>query len=353
MYGKMDLRQLVDELERQKSNRYDIIVPTEQLNVTYDVGTGKIVMNVPQPDNTTKQHGITEHAHNQIAEKTGIPQRYYDKMLLEGKYDLFSHNVNTYLPSKEKRMIRILDNDVRAVLSDRYRPIDNYDIVFSCLEKFKEIQNNGMTIEVKRADLTPQHLYLKVLSHDLTGVVLHKEKRTEVYGGIVVSNSEVGVGSFMVEPFMFVPICTNGLISENTFRKIHLGKERGCGLVDWSDETLEFQDMELWSAIKDMITATFNPEVFQKWLDKVNNVSSIEIEKPTIAIDNVMKRFDLPKTMKDDLVNQFVKEGNTIWGLSMAVTNLAQKSENYERQVDLEKIGNQILDTPIEILIRE
>lgn len=353
MYGKMDLRQLVDELERQKKNRYDIIVPTESLKVVYDVGYNKILMSVPQPDDSFKMHSITQNANNQIAEKTGIPQKYYDKMLQEQKYQLFCDNVNTWLPSKDKRMIRVLDNEVRALLSDRYRPIDNYDIVFLLLEKFKELQEQGFRVEIKQNNLTEQHLYIKAISYDLSGKVKHKDKLTDVYGGIVISNSEVGVGSFNVNPFMFVPICTNGLISENSFRKIHLGKERGCGLLNWSDETLNLQDLELWSSIKDLVNNTFNLDVFQKWIDQINGVSSIEIDKPIIAVENTIKKFDLPKTLKDDLINQFTKEGNTLWGLSMALTNIAQKQEVYENQIKFEEIGNQILNTPIEVLVKE
>ncbi|MFO7951553.1 MAG: hypothetical protein R6U91_01905 [Bacillota bacterium] len=76
-----NLNELLEELKRQKNNRYDVVVPGSNLEVSYDIGTKTIFMDVPQPENQpSKQHGITDWAHHQISEKTGIPMRYYRKM---------------------------------------------------------------------------------------------------------------------------------------------------------------------------------------------------------------------------------------------------------------------------------
>ena len=135
---KKTLKELVDELERQKTNRYDVVVPSENLIVLKD--GDKLWIDVPQPDGTTKRHGITDYAHYQVADKTGIPVKYYNKMKDSGHLDLLATNVNEWMPAKEKRLVRILDNNVRALLSDRYRIIDNHDVLFATLEEFKAIQ---------------------------------------------------------------------------------------------------------------------------------------------------------------------------------------------------------------------
>jgi len=348
-----NLKELAEELERQKNSRYDVVVPSDKLIVLKDGNTIKI--DVPLPEGEMKRHGLTNWAHAQIAEKTQIPKRYYDRMKDEGQLDLLANNVNTWLPSKDKRLVRVLDGNVRALLSDRYRIIDNYDVLFATLEEFQKIQEKtGINIEIKRADLTDQHLYIKATSPDLTDEVIKTEDKTEpVHGGIIITNSEVGAGAFNVKPFMNVLVCQNGLIGEHVFKKVHLGQERGIGLINWSDDTLSKQDDALWAQIRDMIHGTFNPEVFHKWVDKLNGVASIEIEKPSLAIDNIIKKFELGKNKKDALLNQFAKETNTQWGLAMAVTRIAQDEENYEDQIKMEQVGTEIMNTPKEVLVKE
>jgi len=345
------LTEIAEELERQKNNRYDVVVPSDQLIILKDGENIKV--DVPLPNGEKKRHGLTEWAHCQLSEKTKIPKRYYDRMREEGQLDLLADNINTWLPSKDKRLVRVLDNNIRAIVSDRYKIMDNNDVLFATLEELQKIQEErGFRVDVKRSDLTEKNLYIKITSPDLSDDVIHLKDRTEpVHGGVIISNSEVGAGAFNVKPFMNVLVCQNGLIGDHIFKRVHLGAERGIGLIDWSDDTLMKQDDALWSQIRDMIQGTFNPEVFHKWVDELNGVASIEIEKPVLAIDNVIKKFDLGKNKKDALLNQFAKESPTQWGLAMAVTRVAQDEENYENQIKMEEIGTQILKTKAEVFV--
>jgi len=40
---------------------------------------------------------LTEWAHSQLAEKTGIPKKYYDRMREAEEYELLAENINTWL----------------------------------------------------------------------------------------------------------------------------------------------------------------------------------------------------------------------------------------------------------------
>lgn len=347
-----DLQALFAELERQKQNRYDLVVPTESLIVLQE--ENQILMDVPQPDDKVKRHGITEFAQHQIAEKCKIPWRYYDKMREAGKLDLLTDNVNAWLPDKEQRLVRVLDDNVRALLSDRYRCIDNYDMSLLMLEEFEKIQKGGMQVDIKDATLTETKLYIKATSPDLSDDVIYAKGKAEpVHGGIIISNSEVGHGAFRVEPFMNVLVCQNGLISDRAFARVHLGRQLDAGFIDWSNETIELDDKALWAKIRDMIRGTFTKEIFQSWVDRLNEVASFEIPKPVVAVDNVVKHFKISDKRKEDLLNQFAKQSPTQWGLSMAVTRIAQDEKNYDNRIELEKVGAKILETQPQILIKE
>ena len=364
---KEKLNELVGELERQKKEKYDVVVPSENL-IALKEGNN-IKMDVPILDKDgnpieTKRFGITNFCHTQIANKTGIPMKYYRKMLDAGKIDLLSENINTWFPDKEKRFVRTLDGNIRALLSDRYRVIDNYDIFNATLDEFKHIMDDfNVRVQIKRADLTDQHLYIKATSPDLMDEIQMDKARRElgaasnntepVEGGIIIRNSEVGSGAFSVQPFINVLVCQNGLIRTKALRHVHLGRIKDIGEINWSAQTLELEDAALWSKIKDMIHGTFTPEIFHHWIDEINQKASTEIPRPTVAVDNIIKRYEIPKSQRDDLLNQFTKESPTQWGLAMAVTRVAQDVDDYEKQIELESIGAKILEENAEVLVKE
>lgn len=356
-YKKEELSELLNELERQKKSkeRYDIIVPTDELKVISDEKT--IFMDVPQlKDGKVKRHEITNYCHHQIAEKCDIPYKYYNKMKELEKFELLVDNVNEWLPQKDKRFVRVLDNKVRALLSDRYRVIDNYDVFTNALKEFNKIQKTRkMDIDVLSGSLTETNLYVKATSPQLTANIKHfKGKEEVVEGGIIVTNSEVGAGAFSVKPFINVLVCQNGLISQTQLKRVHIGRELKLGMVDWSTETLDLQDKTLWSKIRDMIQTTFDPAVFMHWIDDLNDKASTELLKPKLAVDNVVKKFDvIPKSAAEDLLDQLTREGPTQWGLAMAVTRVSQKLDDYNKQIEWEKVGAEILELDKKVLIAE
>jgi hypothetical protein len=308
----------------------------------------KMELPVVREDKTVNQaFPITEYCHKQIADKTKIPMRYYQRMRDESKLDLLCDNIMSWLPDKDKRFIRLLDTQgdgvtrVRALLSDRYRVIDNYDVLLNAMKTFRNISDN---IAIKTATLTETKLYIKATSKELVDEIHKIKGRDIVEGGITISNSEVGAGAYRVVPFMWVERCKNGLMGDESFAKIHLGKERGIGLLDWSDETLELEDRALWSKIEDIINATFNPEIFRSWVDKINGVSTIKLEEPTVAFNNIIKSEKIPDNKRDELLMHFGNEEPTLWGLSNAVTRLAQDLPNYDEQIEFEEKGRKILD---------
>lgn len=337
------INSLFKTLEMQKENSYDIVVPGEGLVVKQD-SDGSIKMDVLQENGSTKTHGITNHCHGQIADKTKIPMKYYDRML-EEKPGLLVKNVNAWMPDKETRLVRVdWNGKVRALLSDRYRIIDNYDVFLLIADEMVKIRKDkGLQFDFKRGDLTETRLYIKITSPDLIGEIKRKDGKKEIVeGGIIITNSEVGAGRLKVEPFINILVCQNGMISTSTFTRVHLGKKLD-EFIDWSDDTLRLQDEALKSQIRDWIRATFDIEIFRKWVENLNKTAQNEIPKPTIAVNNVVKKYNLSKEKTAQILDQFIEEDKSQWGLAMAVTRIAQNEENYENQIELEHIGNKIL----------
>src|SRR5271167_1358593 len=110
------LQDLAAEIERRANAKKDVVAPTSSLEMVQSVSNG-VRLYVAGDDD----YAINNVAHDQIGAHTGIPSKYYDRMLAE-QPQLLSRNVNTWLrATPEKRMVRTLDGTARAFLSDKYR----------------------------------------------------------------------------------------------------------------------------------------------------------------------------------------------------------------------------------------
>jgi hypothetical protein len=329
----MSLVDLVAELERQKNNSKDLIVDTSTVQA---VPTSKdIALRVPE----TGEYPLTEFAHGQLAEKLKIPKRYYDRIRQTGKTELLAGNINAWMDEKDRRLFRITDGNIRAILSDRYRIMDNYDLVWLALEEFKQKE----TIEVHRADLTETHMYFKTVDRTLVAEIRDKDV---VNGGLIIRNSEVGAGAFRVEPFILRQICTNGLIGEHSLQKVHIGRATTeVGFIDWSDETRKLSDQALWSAVRDVIRSSFDDKVFYEWVETAQRAIEVAIEvQPVRVIDTVATHLGITEDQKNNLLQHFIADKDyTQYGLVNAVTRTARDLSNVDEQVRLETSAGQIL----------
>jgi len=332
----MELPDLVRELERQRESASDLIVDSQSLQAIPDEFSDVRLAIPAIPEYGT--YPLSEWAHLQLAAKLEIPKRYYDRMRSAGKSELLAANINAWLDEKERRLIRILDGQIRAILSDRYRIMDNYDLIFLALDEFKKRES----IEIFRADLTETMLYLKVVDKTLTAEIREEDV---IYGGLIIRNSEVGASAFRVEPFLLRKICKNGLIGEYALKKVHLGRQTmEIGEIDWSDETREFEDRALWAKVRDVIRATFDREIFESWAGKLQESAEVIIENPVKAVNNIVKLAGLSEERKNELLMHFSE--HTKFGLVSALTTIARDTESIDEQIRLEEFGGRLVDMP-------
>jgi hypothetical protein len=328
---EMDLLDLVKELERQKENSLDLIVDSSILKAIPDENDG-IRLAIPEYG----EFPLTDWAHGQLADKLGIPRKYYERMRAMGKSELLAENINAWLVERERerRLIRILDGKIRAILSDRYRIMDNYDLLFLALDEFKKKE----TVEIYRADLTETMLYLKAIDRTLTASIKADDI---VFGGLILRNSEVGASAFRVEPFILRKVCENGLILEHSLKKVHLGRQLETGEIDWSDETRMLEDKAFWSKVKDVIRATFDGRIFESWIKRLRESVWVGIEKPVKVVEKIAESLEFSEEKKSQLLMYFSE--HTKYGLVNAVSRLAREMKDTDEQVRLEEFGGRLL----------
>ena len=189
---------LAQELERQLHSKKDLIVPSQLVHhSTGDDGQTHIIVN--EAGNPVR-YGVTPLARRQLADKLKIPHAYFERMREEQPV-LLDRNVNTWLQSEDdRRMLRTLDGQVRAVLSDRYRRLDNFDLAESVLPILQQLPD----VRFESVELTETRMYLKCITSRLTYEMAPGDV---VQAGVVISNSEVGQGTLSVQPLLYRLVC--------------------------------------------------------------------------------------------------------------------------------------------------
>lgn len=330
------LSELATELERQVNLKKDYLADTRSLTMT---NTGDSLQ--LQNNGTVK---ITNLCHDQISARIGIPKKYYEKMITESP-ELLATNVNHWFQKNpERRMIRTLDGKARAFLSDRYRPLDNFDLAKAVLPKL--IKDTGCSVE--SAEITETRMYIKAITSRITAEVVPGDM---VQAGLVVSNSEVGCGSVKVEPIIFRLVCRNGMIAPDySLKKYHVGRGQGDMELSTSecfrDETRLADDRAFWMKVSDVVDFTFNKSMFSRIVDSLRKATHQKIEiSPIKAIEEVKKRF-LFTDNEGDMMLRHLIEGRdlSMYGMSNAVTRTSQDIDDYDRATDLERIGGEIIE---------
>ena len=329
-----ELPDLAAELKRQLETKRDYVLDTRTITMHND---GEHIVGLPEQE----KYGITEHFHDQVSDKLAIPRKYYDRMRVSWPA-LLATNVNTILHEEpRKRMVRTLDGQVRALLSDRYRPIDHADIAEVALPL---IQEGGC--EIVSCQLTSTHMYLKWVSHQVTGAVREGEI---VEAGGMIANSEVGDGSFRVMPIVRILACLNGLIVDRAgLRKFHVGKQTEIedGAIDlYSKETIQADNKALFLKVRDLVKAVLNQEGFEHILGTFRESTQREITASLPAvIKEVTGLHNLTGRQGDGILEHLSRGGDmTQWGLSQAVTRASQDEADYEMATELERVGGRIV----------
>ena len=155
------LLNLAQELERQLDTKKDLVVSSPLVRHSTSEGGGTTL--VVEEASGPAAYGVTPLARRQLADKLNIPYAYFERMR-ENQPALLDRNVNTWLQSEpDRRLLRTLDGQVRAVLSDRYRRLDNYDLAVHVLPILKGLPD----LRFESVELTETRMYIKCVTPQL------------------------------------------------------------------------------------------------------------------------------------------------------------------------------------------
>lgn len=374
---------VMTELQRIKKTARDFTVPSTKLTTRVEPGTGLVRASFRMPDsvagNFPLDFGIRKTAHEQLAEKFGIPGNYARKME-DTAPGLLINNLNYWFNfNPQNLLLRTLDGDVRAALSDRYRALDSFDLLFNAAEV-----GHGMGAVMQRLDLSDDRFFFRMVLPDFAvkitgrgddlkakgklfssgykgdngqwGITDDDDPNGDwVFPAIVGSNSEVGKGKLMVDLSAFRATCSNYIVVSKSIHRVHLGERLDNGF-EFSSDTREAKDRAVWLEVRDMIKAAFTEDKFRALVKAMNDAQAAVLEDPIAAVEVVVQTYGLDDADKETILRELlnpsvgsINPGATLWGLSQSVNVLA-----YERSLtegyQLETIAGDLIQRGRELV---
>lgn len=336
----ISLVELASQLEARKAKKVDYIAPTEALElIKTDDG---VVLEVPRHEGGAIAYPIRPLAHDQIGDWAGIPGKYYDRMLKD-QPDLLVKNVNTWLhASPAKRLVRTLEGNARAFLSNRYQRIENEEIAAVALP----ILLGDPDLTVVSSEVTERRLYIQAVTKRVEGEV---KKGDVVQAGVIISNSEVGQGAVSVQRVIYRLVCLNGMIlPDNKFRANHSGARLDDNEALWRDDTRAAEDKAILLKVRDMVASAMDPATFAVTLDKLRGTTEQKLKgDPAKAVEILSQKVGANEEERGGILRALIEGGDlSRWGVINAVTHQAHNVVDFDRSIDFEKAGATILDLP-------
>lgn len=339
------LSALAAELERQEQAKEDYIADTSRMHFTTTARGSELDLLAADEGGATLALGVLPHAHHQIATHLGVPWRYYQRLQSELPV-LLDENVNRLFHHKpEPRMVRTLDGQARAFLSDRYRRLDNAELARVLLPILGEIPG----VRFESCALTDSRMYIKALTPRVTGQVKVGE---EVCAGVLIANSEVGHGRLRIEPFVYTLACTNGMVIPRSLgaaalSRVHVGRrvEADDTYRVFRDETLMADDRAFFMACADVVRAAVDEVRFRELVEAMQRAAADEPMQSVVgAVQRLAKAENLNDGERDSVLTHLAAGGDlSRWGLLSAVTRTAEDVESYDRATELEELGGKLL----------
>ena len=325
------------------------------------------------------------------ATKLGIPGKYLGKLRAEA-IDLYDANVNGWLHGRTKvtaegrEVIRPADDRkfllrtfrgngdpgvLRAVLSDRFRTIDNLDVLVAALDG---VRDAGAKVEIAGCDLSDRRMYVRLLAPEIAamapellanyrspfggGIERIREMAARegmgftpgtepvVFAGLVIANSEVGGGAFTITPRLEVQICRNGLtIRADALREVHLGGKLEEGVIDWSDDTQRKALQLVTAKARDAVSTFLNPDYLNRKVAEFTAKAGTPVADAAKAVEVVTNRLKLSEATGREVLNHFIAGGQvTLGGIAQAVSSVAQTVADADDADDLEAQATKVFD---------
>ena len=328
-----DVKEMLNNINEDTKNKRDYLVDMKSIKVETNTMNGDAVSPFVYPSIsvdhlTTGSYVLTDHSLNQLCGKLEIGTQYLRKCLPVSQ-ELVAHNLNFWINnSKEKElMLRTYDtapiNEARAICSNRYKRIDNDVVANHSLNKLMDLG-----LDIKYSHYDRDTLNITAVNQKLEGEVY---KGDVVQSGITITNSEIGSGSLIIQPFIYRLVCTNGMVAPrylNRFYSRHVGKI----VIDASNDD---QYITIIDKMQKQIDLVNSEDVWTESFQGLLNSRKQKINSHQIV--ELAKRHGVTESERADIfgrLNHYVGDTFTTskYELANAITNLGNDEDKSDQR---------------------
>ena len=302
---KGTLSAILQKIQTEAARKQDYIAPTDQLQVQTVDGNTNIILEANR-GMPTMEFQTNEVAFQQLASNCDIDVRTARRLRDNENYaPEFDNLINKILVNEPKsKMLRTFDGEqplVRAIVSDKFKTFDNVDLVEAALP---QLMDSPADWQIVNGTVTESRLYMRLKS---LVQVAEPVLGDHMANGILLRNSEVGMGSVEIRQLVFTLACLNGMMSSNITRHTHVTTARGT--EDWSVLTAEAKNADnhaLQLKLRDVVASYASRESFDQTVEQMRIAHGDIVENglanPSGVVENVVKVLSLPKKSSADIM---------------------------------------------------
>lgn len=364
---KTDFETLLATLDEQQGRKVDVITPAT--NLCFSGGNLRVRRDdLAQLGDNGVTSPVQEFRPNEVfdgglADRLGGPvtATYLRKLRAEGWTDIIDGTLNAIIhgkrvsadewlrePQGKSVLVRALkDADggevgtARALLSNAYKIIDHVDTLRAAMSGMRAA---GLGAEnVTQCDLTARRMYVVVECPEVraAAATLLKDYVSPfsgnrgadnplVHAGFVLTNSEVGDGTYSLFPRIVAEVCTNGMTIKKDVGALtqrHLGARLDDGLINYSSATHEANREVIRRMSEDTVRAFLSTDYLTSVIQKLEEKAGEPVKQPEVTIKEVTRKLEIP-ALYDDVLAHFIKGADlSRGGVMHAVTAAAQSAD--------------------------
>jgi hypothetical protein len=306
------LENVINEVHENSINHFDEVMPVHEMSFN----------NLEQMWISGKQIDVAPSAQRLLSNRLRVPYSYLSRC----PEDLQAENLNFWIEHEAQQrdtfFCRFNGDTLRAVFTERYRPMDNMEILAQLIQ-----QGFDPCSEVQYS-IDNEMFLLKILEYAKTfGINPGYGNLDEIVPGIAFANSEVGLLAFSIEAFFYRLVCTNGLISKTASTVSRFKHISNKGLENFPE------------TLSSVIDGSVQNQIEFK-LSRESHVAD-----PISSIESFSRRFGISQNEAEIVKQSFEQEpGNTMFHIINAFTAAAKTDGLTTAGVyKFEKTGGQIL----------
>jgi len=307
------LETVVNEVHQQSMSHFDETIPVHEIE--FD--------SLNQMWVSGKRVEVLPSAQKLFANRLRVPFSYLNRCPAELQAENLNYWIEQEARQRDTFFCRFDGNYLRAVFTDRYRPLDNMEILSQLIQ-------HGFDPSTKVQYAIDEGMFLVKIPEYARAfdVNIGYGKLDEIVPGVSFANSEVGLLAFSIEAFFYRLVCTNGLIAKTSSTVSRFKHISNRGMENFP-ETL---------------AGVIEGSIRKQEQFILSRQSSVD--DPIRSIEAFSQRFGLSQS-ETEVVRQsyYLEQGATMFHIINAFTRAAQDSNLEAIQTyRLEKAGGQILN---------